>query len=258
MKAIIWIVLFLLGLAGVLLPISYLYNASKLPTMDSEFDIEKQLKNSIEGERMSLVAGMYVKPDRPIAFNRPDFTRLPKDLVAIYITQMGCPRFFQTPREDGTAWAWRLFLGVATGGQPRGDGGCERLLSFRLAWKLGVRDNTELAVAANKLHAFLQKDQLIAYDLAIITFERGVVGVEDAAYKLFGKELDKLSLSELAELQLALPPYGYYNDLKTCQNAAIMKQNRDLILKYTAGAELLSPDKVNNAIAQPVFCTQRK
>ena len=28
---------------------------------------------------------------------------------------------------------------------------------------------------------------------------------------------------------LALPPYGYYDDLKTCQNAAIMKQNRDLI-----------------------------
>ncbi|MFL5345290.1 MAG: transglycosylase domain-containing protein [Hyalangium sp.] len=258
MKAIIWIVLFLLGLAGVLIPISYLYNASKLPTMDSEYDVEKKLKSGIEGERMSLVAGMYVKPDRPITFNRPDFSRLPKDLVAIYIAQMGCPRFFQTPREDGTAWAWRLFLGVATGGQPPGDGGCERLLAFRLAWKLGVRDATELTVAANKLHGFLQKDQLIAYDLAIITFERGVVGVEDAAYKLFGKELDKLSLSELAELQLALPPYGYYNDLKTCQNAAIMKQNRDLILKYTAGMELLSQDKVNNAMGQPVFCTQRK
>lgn len=251
-------ILFLLGLTGVLIPISYLYNASKLPTMDSEYDVEKKLKSGIEGERMSLVAGMYVKPDRPITFNRPDFSRLPKDLVAIYIAQMGCPRFFQTPREDGSAWAWRLFSGVAFGGQPPGDGGCERLLAFRLAWKLGVRDNTELTVAANKLHGFLQKDQLIAYDLAIITFERGVVGVEDVAYKLFGKELDKLSLSELAELQLVLPPYGYYNDLKSCQNAAIMKQNRDIILQYTARLELLSQDKVNNAIAQPVFCTQHK
>ncbi|HYH96295.1 transglycosylase domain-containing protein [Hyalangium sp.] len=258
MKAIIWISLFLLGLSGVLFPVYYLYKASKLPAMDSEFDIEKQLKHSIEGERMSLVSGMYVKPDRSITFNRPDFTRLPKDLVAIYITQMGCPKFFQTPREDGLAWGWRLFLGATVGGVPPGDGGCERLLAFRIAWKLGVRDDTELNVAANKLHAFLQKDQLIAYDLAIIQFERGVVGVDDAAFKLFGKELDKLSLSELAELQLALPPYGYYDDLKTCQNAAIMKQNRDLILKYTGGEELISRDKVNNAIAQPVFCTQRK
>ncbi|WP_224248592.1 transglycosylase domain-containing protein [Hyalangium gracile] len=258
MKAIIWFILFLLGLAGVLVPISYLYNASKLPSMESEFDIEKQLKHSIEGERMSLVSGMYVKPDRPITFNRPDFSRLPKDLVAIYITQMGCPRFFQTPREDGAAWAWRLFVGITTGGQPEGDGACERLLALRIAWKLGVRDETELTVAANKLHAFLQKDQLIAYDLAIITFERGLVGVEDVAFKLFGKELDKLSLSELAELQLALPPYGYYYDLKACVNQAIMKQNRDLILKYTAGEQLLSADKVNNAMAQPVFCASRK
>ncbi len=251
-------VLFLLGLVGVLIPISYLYKASKLPVMDSEYDIEKQLKSSIEGERMSLVSGMYVKPDRPITFNRPDFTRLPKDLVAIYITQMGCPKFFQTPREDGAAWGWRLFVGAAIDGQPPGDGACERLLGFRIAWKLGVRDSSELTVAANKLHAFLQKDQLIAYDLAITTFERGVVGVDDVAFKLFGKELDKLSLSELAELQLALPPYGYYYDLKDCQNAAIIKQNRDIVLKYTAGEELLSRDKVNNAIAQPVFCTTHK
>lgn len=258
MKAIIWISLFLLGLGGVLLPGYYFYKASKLPPMDSEFEVEKQLKHSIEGDRMSLVSGMYVKPDRPITFNRPDFTRLPKDLVAIYITQMGCPQFFQTPREDGFAWAWRLFVGVTVGGQPPGDGGCEYILAYRIAWKLGVRDETELAVASNKLHAFLQKDQLIAYDLAILQFERGVVGVEDGAYKLFGRELDKLSLAELAELQLALPPYGYYYDLKTCQNAAIMKQNRDLILKYTAGVELLGRDKVNNALAQPVFCTQRK
>jgi hypothetical protein len=258
-KAIIWIVLFLLGLTGVLLPVYYFYKASKLPAMESEFDIEKQLKHSIEGERMSLVAGMYVKPDRPITFNRPDFTRLPKDLVAIYITQMGCPKFFQTPREDGVAWAWRLFLASAMGRQAQGiDGACERLLTIRIAWALGVRDPTELEVAANKLHAFLQKDQLIAYDLAIIHFERGIVGVEDAAYKLFGKELDKLSLAELAELQLALPPFGYYENLKTCQNAAIMKQNRDAILKETAAVQLLASDKVNNAMAQPVFCSQRR
>jgi membrane peptidoglycan carboxypeptidase len=121
-----------------------------------------------------------------------------------------------------------------------------------------VHDESELTVAANKLHSFLQKDQLIAYYLTTITFERGVVGVEDAAYKLFGKELDALSLSELAELQLAMPPYGYYRDMKSCKNAAIMKQNRDLILKYTVDAELISADKVNNAIAQPVFCTQHK
>jgi hypothetical protein len=37
-----------------------------------------------------------------------------------------------------------------------------------------------------------------------------------------------------------------------------MKQNRDSILKDTAAVQLLSQDKVNNAMAQPVFCTQRR
>lgn len=258
MKSILWILLFLLGLTGVLVPVAYLYNASKLPQLDSEFDVEKQLKHSIEGERMSLVTGMMVKPDRPITFTRPDFTRLPKDLVALYITQMGCPTYFQTPREDGTAWAWRLFLGVTTGGRPRGDGRCERLLSIRIAQKLGVEEAVPLTVAANKLHAFMQKDQLIAYDLATLRFERGVVGVEDAAYKLFGKELDKLQLSELAELQLALPPYNLYRTVRNCANNARMKENRDFLLSELIRLELVPEEKAKNAMGQPMACTLRK
>ncbi|MDY7225816.1 hypothetical protein [Hyalangium rubrum] len=250
--------LFLLGLVGVLLPVSYLYTASKLPPMDSEFDVEKQLKHSIEGERMSLVSGMYVKPDRPITFTKPDFTRLPKDLVALYITQLGCPTYFQTPREDGAKWAWRLFIGAFMGSQIPGDGGCERILSMRIARRLGVKDPYQLAVAAHKIHSFLQKDQLIAYDLAIQRFERGVVGVEDVTLKVFGKELEKLSLAELAELQIVLPPYNYYYDMRTCHNAPLIKSNRDLMLAEIANWELITVEKAKNAMAQPVSCTLRK
>lgn len=258
MKTLFWLSLFLLGLTGVMLPISYLYLSSKLPSMESEFDIEKQLKHSIEGERMSLWSGMYVKPDRPITFNRPDFTRLPKDLVAIYITEMGCPTYFQTPREDGLPWAWRLFVGALTGNPLNGDGSCERVLALRIARKLGVKEPYQLAVAAHKIHSFLQKDQLLAYDLATQHFERGIVGVEDVSLKMFGKELDKLALSELAELQLILPPYGYYYELRTCHNAPLIKGNRDSIIAGIANWELITAEKAKNAIAQPVSCLTSK
>ncbi len=257
MKTLFWLSLFLLGLTGVLMPVSYLWVSSKLPEMESEFDIEKQLKHSIEGERMSLVSGMYVKPDRPITFKHPEFSRLPKDLVAMYITEMGCPTYFQTPREEGFAWGWRLFAGATLGGHLEGDGACERLLAIRIARKLGVEEPYQLAVAAHKIHSFLQKDQLLAYDLAIQRFERGVVGVEDVALKMFGKELDKLSLSELAELQLILPPYGYYYDMKTCHNAPLIKGNRDAIITEIANWELITPEKAKIAIAQPVSCLSR-
>ena len=254
MKSLLWIVLFLLGLAGVVIPLTYLYTASRLPPLESEFDVEKQLKHSIEGERMSLRAGQSERNPRPITFTRPDFTRLPKDVVAFYIRHLGCPRYFQTPREDGPAWAWRLFAGVMAGAEPPGDGGCERILAMRIARGLGIEGNLPQSVAAHRLHSFMQKDQLIAYDLAIIYFERGIVGVEDAAFTLFGRELGELQLAELAELQLALPPFGYYNDLKQCRNATVIRQNRDMLLEDLAGWRLVSEDRARNAMAQPVSC----
>lgn len=246
------------GLVGVAIPATYFYTASKLPPMESEFDVEKQLKHSIEGERMSYLAGLHDKPKTPPTFNRPDFTKLPKDLVALYITQMGCPTYFQTPREDGSAWGWRLFSNVALGTQPPGDGGCELLLAQRIAATLGVQSPLELTVAAHKLHGFLQKDQLIAYDMAILWFERGVVGVEEVSRRLFGRELDTLQLSELAELQLALPPYFFYDDIKTCKNASMIRQNRDQLLQDLAYWELITEERARNAMGQPVACLSRR
>ncbi|MFY0583691.1 hypothetical protein ACN28S_63740 [Cystobacter fuscus] len=104
MKTVLWLVLFLIGLAGVALPAAYLHAASKLPQLETEFDLEKQLRHSIEGERMSIRAGTF-EQGRSVEFLRPDFSRLPKDLVALYIAQLGCPTFFQTEREDGPKWA---------------------------------------------------------------------------------------------------------------------------------------------------------
>jgi hypothetical protein len=257
-KTAFWILLFFVGLAGVVVPLTYLYTASKLPPLESESDVEKQLKHSIEGDRMGVLSTQYDRGDKTVTFNRPDFSRLPKDLVALYIRQMGCPTYFQTPREDGRAWAWRLFSGVALGAQPPGDGGCERILAMRIANALGINGDLELSVAAHRLHAFLQKDQLIAYDLAIVRVERGIVGVEDVAQKLFGRDLTDLQLSELAELQLALPPYGFYGDLKTCKNASLIRQNRDLLLQDLAGYQLVSEERARNAIAQPVACLTTK
>ena len=136
-KTVLWLVLFLIGLTGVMAPALYFHAASQLPQLETEFDLEKQLRHSVEGERMSMRAGTS-EHSRPVQFERPDFARLPKDLVALYIAQLGCPTFFQTPREDGPRWAWRLVVKVAVGTNLKGDGACERLLAVRLARSLGI------------------------------------------------------------------------------------------------------------------------
>ncbi|WNG43701.1 hypothetical protein F0U60_06010 [Archangium minus] len=253
MKTLLWLVLFLIGLAGVALPAVYIHAASKLPQLETEFDLEKQLRHSIEGERMSLVAGTFDR-SRSTAYKKPEFLHLPKDLVALYIAQLGCPTYFQTPREDGPKWAWRLFSMVAFGTEPPGDGRCERLLAVRLAVALGIQGALQQTVAANRLHSFLQKDQLIAYDLSALYFDRGVVGVEDAAFKIFGRELNTLQLPQLAELALTLPPHFMYADTAVCRNASLIRQNRDVLLSDLAGYKLVTEERARTAMSQPTVC----
>ncbi len=248
------IAVFLLGLVGVLFPVIYLYTASKLPQLESEFDLESHFRNSVEGERISLQAALSEKAPRPVKFERPDFSTFPKDLVALYISEMGCPTFFESPREEGPRWGWRLFTGMVTGAMPEGDGACERYLALRLVWGMGIREQLDRTVAANKLRAVLQKDELVAYDLDTMRFERGVVGVRDAAWSLYKKELKNLDLAELAELMLALPIHGYYSQVKECRNASIIKQNRDHILRSLARRGLVSKDRAEQATAAPVAC----
>lgn len=253
MKGFLWIVFFTLGLLGVVAPAFYLYRAAKLPQLESEYDLETLLRLSVEGERMSIRAGRTEQDPRQTKFEKPEFAKLPKDLVALYISQLGCPTFFQTPREDGPKWGWRLFAGLM-GSELPGDGGCERYLSMNISMRLGVKGMLDLTVAGNKLHGFLQKDQLVTYDLATMKFDRGVVGVEDASYELYRKKLADLNLAQLAEFTLALPMNGFYWDIKDCKNASLIKQTRDRVIKIVAAQGLVPPDKAMEAVKMPVAC----
>jgi hypothetical protein len=255
-KTLLWLVLFLIGLTGVALPAVYLHATSKLPQLETEFDVERQLRHSIEGERMSMQAGTFERQPRPTQYQRPEFTRLPKDLVAFYISELGCPHFFQTPPEDGPKWTWRLVSKLVFGVESPGNGACERILSMRLAAALGIPSGLERTVAAHRLHGFLRKDQLIAYELSALHFARGVVGVEDAAWRMFGRELDALQLAELAELALILPPNNLYADTSVCRNASLIRQNRDVLLMDAANHKLITEERARNAMAQPVFCSR--
>jgi membrane peptidoglycan carboxypeptidase len=111
-------------------------------------------------------------------------------------------------------------------------------------------------VAANKIHRILPKHELIAYDLALVSFEPGVIGVEAAAKELFGKDLKSLQLAEVAELMLALPPHEAYDELKQCRNASLIRRNRDYVLSMLVSHSLVSSERANAAQAHPVACTQ--
>lgn len=257
MRALIILsVLFLLVLA-IAMPIGYLVQSSKLPPLDSEFDLERQLKGIVEGQRMAVKAGAAEDRNRSVAFAEPDLSHYPKDLVALYISDHGCPSYFQTPRETGWAWAWRMLSGELVGSRPAGDGRCERIFALYLAQALKIPAGSQQAIAAHKIHNLLQKDQLVAYDLATAYFDNGVIGVDDAARTLFRRNLDSLPLEQLAEVALAMAPNWNYPDLKVCHNASLLRQARDNLIELIRNAGLIPDDRARAAEAQPVSCAAR-
>jgi hypothetical protein len=254
LRAALWIlVVLLVVLVGVVAPSVYLYGASGLPSLETEFDLEAQLRPSIEGERRSHQLGQAT-PEHALRFERPDFTRLPKDLVALFISRMGCPSFFQSPREHGLRWGWRLTSALLTGNQPDGDGWCERALAIQIAESFGVTGGLPQTVAAQKLHTFLQKDQLVAYYLATLRFDRAVVGVEHAAAELFHKPLSQLRLEQLAELMLA---FDYFEDVKRCRNPGLIRRNRDYLLQIIIVQGLVPEERGKAAQAASISCQAR-
>lgn len=256
MRFVLWIALFVLALTAVVIPLVYLYTARRLPRLGSELDLERRLRASIESERMSVQLGAFAESAGGVRFERPSLDRYPKDLVALYLSQRGCPGYLQTPREEGAGWGLRMIAGLL-GTELSGDGFCEKVFAWRMAERIGARGALQLTVGAHKVHGILGKEQLIAYELAAMRFERAVVGVEAASFVLFKKPLSDLQLSELGELAVALPPHNYYDHVKNCRSPSIVRQNRDYLLQAAAQRGLIGADQVKLARLQPLACGSR-
>lgn len=257
MRGVIWLTIFLIGLFGVIGPLYYLYVASSVPQLESEFDLERHLREYIEGERMSYRMGRYSKEKGGFTYEKPEFARLPKDMVAFYISGWGCPLFFQTPRETGFKWSWRVFSVTVFGIYLRGDGYCEWQLANELAWAIHIRGGLRQSIAASRIHAFLQKDQLVAYALSATPFDRAVVGLDDASQAIFKKPVTALRLEEMAELELSLPPNDFFPHLKVCKNPSLIRNARDKVLGKAAREGLIPEDRAKAAQAEAVACTRQ-
>lgn len=249
-------VLFVLILA-VFLPVAYLWKGSELPSLGSEFELERHLRGHIESERMAAVAGISAQ-DRPdTRFLKPDLTHFPRHLVAFYLSAHECPTYFQTPREGGVPWAWRLVRHQLTGGEPAGDGRCERTFAANIASALKVPPGSARTIASHRLHALLQKDQLVAYDLATAYVQPSIIGADAAARVLFQRPLEELRFEQLAELSLALPPWNWFAELRDCKNPPQLRQARDILISNLRNDGLIPEDVARAATAAPLGCVSR-
>jgi hypothetical protein len=260
-RALRSLVLITLLLASLLFVIGagwWLYVGSTLPVqVESELDLRTLLKQSIESDRQSAQLNKRPAEREKVDWPTPDFSRLPKNLVALYIMSWQCPTYFQTPREEGWPWTKRLLNAARSVALP-GDGACEFAFAQRLAMRIGVSGTGSTAVMADRIHRFLKKDQLVAYDLHSMQFAQALTGVEAASRYLLQKELVELSLAELAELQLAIPPWDQINEVYECSAVGLLRQARNRLLLDLGNAGLAAEDAVKSAMAQPLRCSAVK
>ncbi len=259
LRSIILLSILVAGLVALIVPSIWLYTVNTLATpINSAMDIETALRLSIEAERQSAQMGVPSKHRKSVKWSRPESSSYPKRMTALFITETGCPTYFQTPREDGWPWTRRVLTSLWGGREPDGDGACELIYARMLASRLGAKTSLDLAVSADRIHRFLEKDQLVSWNLASMEFDRGLIGVEDAAMEVLQKPLNELSDAELAELQVAIPPWGYWDDIHQCKNASLVRDSRDLLIKHLVSQGLISDEMARTAMAQPVRCMQVK
>ncbi|MFN0061832.1 MAG: hypothetical protein ACKVPX_04865 [Myxococcaceae bacterium] len=256
MKVALAVLLGLLLLAGVFLPAFYLRATADLPPIDTEYDIERGLRTAIEGERRALRKVMGVAPET-LAWPRPSLALLPRELVLLFVSQSGCPNYFQTSRESHLAWTWRA-LNAHVLKRPLGgaDDACDWRFAGHIAMQMRISNRLQRSIATHRIRAALQRDQLVAYDLMALPIEPGYFGVTDAAELLLHKKLEDLSLAALAELALAMPPNRFYEDVRSCQNPILLRKARDRMLSRMADAGILTPERAKQAQAQPLGCDQ--
>lgn len=248
-------VVMVMVLVGVVAPAVWLYTAKTLPnSIESAQDIEMHLRHSIESERHGIQTMRASGQGSGAKWPTPEFAALPQPLTALYVTTTGCPDFFRSPKEQGWPWARRLLGHLFFSRILDGDGACELIFARHVARRLDMKTELQMLVAADRIHRFLAKDELVAFDLHSLWFEPGVIGVEPAAQWLMQKPLASLTLAELVELQLAIPPWGYWEDIKECKNAGLLKEARNTLLSQLAQVGHVDADSVRVASGQPVRC----
>ncbi len=235
---------------------TWLYVAINLPNpIESQMDVEIMLRKNIESARQAAQGHKHHKEQVVVDWPRPDLKRLPKLLVDLMLLEEGCPGYLASPAEATPQWPKRVFYSLLDKGLP-GEGQCELIFARALARKLDAKSTLEVGVAADRIHRFLSKEDLLAFNMESTEYTGGTVGPEAASLVLMDKKLSTLSLAEMVEFAIALPPDNFWDEINTCQNASLIKQTRDVVLRRAARGGLISLEQASMASAQPLRCTE--
>ena len=181
-------------------------------------------------------------------------SRIPSMLIEVVLA-VEDRRFFSHHGIDPIAVARALWANVASGGVVQGGSTLTQQLAKNLYYspQRTMRRKLQESVAAIALEFKYRKEEILeSYLNEIYLGQAGSVsiyGVGEAAHRYFGKNVDELSIDEMALIVGLIKGPNTYSPMKNVENATL---RRNVVLRLLRDQDTLTEEAWTQAVNQPV------
>ena len=238
-------------LAGLFVFLVWLFIARNLPSVDTLKNYEPPLPTNVRSVE-GLPIHSYARERRV----QLSFAEYPKLLVEAYMSAED-KTFFEHHGVDFPGLARAAFQGLISGSTPRGTS----TITQQVAKNLLVGNETSYlrkakeGILAWRMEDTLTKQQIMELYLNSIELGRNAGGVEAASQAYFGKELDKLTLPQMAYLAILPKGPSNYDPERHTQRAL---DRRNWVLGQMLGNGFIDQAQHDAAVAAPLGTVPRQ
>lgn len=226
----------------------YLYLVPKLPPTEDLQDVRMQVPLRVYTQEGQLVAEFGDQKRIPLRYEQ-----LPQDLIHAFISAED-DRFFEHPGVDYQGLVRAALNLVLTG--ERGQGGSTITMqvarNFFLSRERTYSRKINEILLSLKIEDELSKEQILELYLNKIYLGKRAYGVAAAAQVYYGKELDELTLAQLAMIAGLPKAPSTFNPIVNPERAL---QRRNYVLRRMHDLDYISDEQFEEAVGQPVTAT---
>lgn len=238
-------------LAALLWVLVWLFVARDLPSVDKLRSYEPPLPTNVRAADGRPVHS-YAR-ERRVQLSYPEY---PKQLVNAYLSAED-KTFFEHHGVDFPGLARAAWQGLMSGSTPRGTSTITQQVAKNLLVGNEVSYVRKLreAILAWRIEDTLSKEQILELYLNSIELGRNAGGVEAASHAYFGKELDQLTLPQMA--YLAILPKGPANYAPERYEARALER-RNWVLGQMLDNGFITQAEHSQAVAAPLGTIPRQ
>ncbi len=226
----------------------YLYLTPKLPPTEALQDVRMQVPLRVYSREGQLIAEYGDQKRIPYQYDQ-----FPPDLIHAFLSAED-DRFFEHPGVDYQGLLRAALNLVLTG--ERGQGGSTITMqvarNFFLSRERTYSRKLNEILLSLKIEDELSKEQILELYLNKIYLGKRAYGVAAAAQVYYGKDLDELTLSQLAMIAGLPKAPSAYNPIVNPERALL---RRNYVLRRMHDLEYINDEQYQEAINAPVTAT---